>query len=179
MELLLRFSRAVDALNARVGAFANALVLVACLISAGHASLLKAFDIGSNAWLEARLYCFAGIVMLGAAWTLKRNEHVRVDLLYGRLSARAQAWVDIAGATVFLLPMAGIMAWLSWPAFAVSFAEGEVSGNSGGLAVWPMKLLLPLGFALLFAQGCSEIVKRIAYLRGHPEYATHYERPLQ
>jgi TRAP-type mannitol/chloroaromatic compound transport system permease small subunit len=179
MELLLRLSRAVDALSARIGVLANALVLIAVLLSASHAFLLSAFDTGSNAWREAQLFCFAGMVMLGAAWTLQRNEHVRIDLLYGRLSPRTQAWIDVLGGLFFLLPMAGLMAWLSWRMFAPAFVSGETSGDAGGFAIWPMLLLFPLGFALLVAQGCSEIVKRIAYLRGHPAYISRYERPRQ
>lgn len=179
MNPLLRFARAVDAFNARVGAIANVLVLLACAISAGNAFLRKGLDISSNAWLEAQWYCFAGIVMLGAAWTLQRNEHVRVDVFYGRLSPRAQAWIDVLGTVLFLLPMAGILAWLSWPMFQASYAIGEMSSDAGGLLRWPVKLLLPLGFALLFAQGLSELIKRISYLRGHAEFAAHYERPLQ
>lgn len=179
MEPLLRLSRAVDALSARMGALADALVLIACLIAAGDALLGKLFSTGSNAWLEAQKHCFAGMVLLGAAWTLQRNEHVRIDLLYGRLSARTQAWIDILGGVLFLLPMAAIMAWLSWPMLASAFIAGETSGNAGGLVVWPTRFALTFGFALLFAQGCSEIIKRIAYLRGHPEYASHYERLIQ
>jgi TRAP-type mannitol/chloroaromatic compound transport system permease small subunit len=179
MNPLLRFARAIDALSRRIGALANALVLVACLISAGNAFVRKGFDLSSNAWLEAQWYCFAGMVMLGAAWTLQRNEHVRVDVLYGRLSPRAQAWIDILGTLLFLLPMTGLLAALSWPMFAASYAIGEMSSDAGGLLRWPVKLLLPFGFALLSSQGLSELIKRIAYLRGDPEYTAHYERPLQ
>ncbi|HKY02967.1 MAG TPA: TRAP transporter small permease subunit [Burkholderiales bacterium] len=179
MNPLLRLARAIDGLSARVGALANALVLIACLISASNAFVRKGFDLSSNAWLEAQWYCFAGMVMLGAAWTLQRNEHVRVDVFYGHLSARVQAWIDILGALLFLLPMAAVMTWLSWPMFAESYAIGEMSSDAGGLLRWPVKLLLPLGFALLLAQGVSEVIKRIAYLQGHPEYAAHYERPRQ
>lgn len=179
MTLLLRFARTVDRLSARVGAFANALVLLACAISAGNAFVRKGLDISSNAWLEAQWYCFAGIVMLGAAWTLQRNEHVRVDVFYGRLSPRAQAWTDLLGALFFLLPMASLMAWWSWPMFQASYAIGEMSSDAGGLLRWPVKLLLPLGFALLFLQGLSELIKRVAYLRGHAEYVAHYERLMQ
>lgn len=176
---MLRFARAVDALNARIGAFANMLVLLACLISAGNAFMRKGLDISSNAWLEAQWYCFAGIVLLGAAWTLQRNEHVRVDVFYGRLSPRMQAWIDVMGTMLFLLPMAGILAWLSWPMFTTSYGIGEVSSDAGGLLRWPVKLLLPVGFGLLFLQGLSELIKRIAYLRGNAEYAPSYERPMQ
>lgn len=179
MSLLLRLARAIDALSRRIGAVANGLVLLACLISAGNAFIRKGFDTSSNAWLEAQWYCFAGIVMLGAAWTLQRNEHVRVDVFYGRLSARAQAWIDVLGTSLFLLPMTAVLALLSWPMFSASYAIGEMSSDAGGLLRWPVKLLLPFGFALLFAQGLSELIKRIAYLRGHPEYVSHYERPLQ
>lgn len=155
------------------------MVLFACLISAGNALIRYGFSGGSNAWLEVQWHLFAGMVMLGSAYTLARNGHVRVDVLYGGWKPRTQAWVDLFGFCVFLLP---VMLWLliyTWPMFATAWTSNEVSANAGGLPLWPAKLMLPLGFTLLALQGVSEIIKRIAWLRGVIEMDTHYERPLQ
>lgn len=179
MQGWLRFSRVVDAVNQRIGWIATWLVLLSCLISAGNASLRYAVSISSNAWLEVQWYMFAGIVMLGASYTLNRNEHVRVDVLYGRQPPRRRAWIDLLGLIVFLMPATLLMAWLAWPFFHESWRIGEQSNNAGGLIRWPAKVLLPVGFALLSLQGISEIIKRIAYLRGLLHMDTHYERPLQ
>lgn len=179
MDFLLRVARAIDTLNARVGKLAEWSVLLACLISAGNALSRYAFDQSSNAWLELQWYLFAAMVLLGAAYTLQRNEHVRVDLLYGRSSPHTQAWIDIFGGVFFLLPMAALLAWMSWPMFSDAWRLGEMSGNAGGLIRWPVKLMLPVGFALLLLQGLSELIKRVAYLRGYPELVAHYERPMQ
>jgi TRAP-type mannitol/chloroaromatic compound transport system permease small subunit len=124
---------------------------------------------------------FAVIVMLGASYTLKRNEHVRVDLFYMTLTNRGQVWIDVLGTLVFLLPTCTILAWLSWPFFEQSFVVREASSNAGGLIRWPIKLILPVGFALLALQGLSELIKRIAYLRNIPveSLEAHYERPTQ
>ena len=152
--------------------FANWLVLLACLISAGNAMVRYAFDTSSNAWLEVQWYMFAAIVMLGASYTLKRNEHVRVDILYLRLSERGQLWVDLWGGAIVLVPICALLVWLSWPFFLHSLLEHETSSNAGGLLRWPVKLMMPAGFALLACQGVSEIIKRAAALNG-------YVRPLQ
>ena len=179
MKLLLALSRLIDAVNERLGRLANWMVLIACLISAGNAVSRYQLDLSSNAWLEIQWYLFAGMVMLGAAYTLNRNEHVRVDLVYGRLSTRAQVWVDIVGGLLFLLPAMAIMAWTAWPIFVESWHIGEVSTNAGGLIRWPVKLAIPAGFALVALQGISEIIKRVAYLRGEYDMAFRYEKPLQ
>jgi TRAP-type mannitol/chloroaromatic compound transport system permease small subunit len=179
MKSLLAFSRVVDAFNERLSYVANWLVLLSCLISAGNAFSRYAFSISSNAWLEIQWYMFGAMVMLGTSYTLKRNEHVRVDIVYSNLSTRRQIGVDIFGAIFFLLPAALIMAYLSWPIFHNSWAENEISSNAGGLVRWPVKLFLPLGFALLSLQGISELIKRFAMLTGHMEANLHYERPLQ
>lgn len=180
MGALLRISRAIDALNEKVGWIATWLVLIACLISAGNAVMRWGFDKSSNAWLEVQWYLFAGMVMLGAAYTLRMNEHVRVDVFYGRYSERARAWLDLLGALLFLLPMAVIIGWLSWPMFLDSWNTGEISGNAGGLIRWPAKILIPIGFLLLALQGVSEIIKRVAVLSGRGDaHAAAYERPLQ
>ena len=179
MKPLLALSRLIDAANERLGRLANWMVLIACLISAGNAFSCYQLDLSSNAWLEIQWYLFAGMVMLGASYTLNRNEHVRVDLVYGRLSTRAQVWVDIAGGLLFLLPAMAVMAWTAWPMLVESWRIGEVSTNAGGLIRWPVKLVIPVGFALVALQGISEIIKRAAYLRGEYDMAFRYEKPLQ
>jgi TRAP-type mannitol/chloroaromatic compound transport system permease small subunit len=179
MTALLRFSGLVDALNEKIGRIASWLVLIACVISAGNAVMRYGFNMSSNAWLEIQWYLFGGMVMLGAAYTLRVNEHVRVDVLYSRYSNRTRMWVDLLGGIFFLLPMAVIIGWLSWPMFINSFHIGETSGNAGGLLRWPVKLLVPLGFLLLTLQGLSEIIKRAAALAGHGDINARYERPLQ
>ena len=179
MNLLLRLSRGIDAVNARLGWVADWLVLLSCLISAGNAFSRYAFGISSNAWLEIQWYMFGALVMLGASYTLKKNEHVRVDIVYSNVSTRRQIRIDIFGFILFMLPATAIMTYLSWPIFHNSWLLGEVSGNAGGLLRWPIKIVLPLGFALLTLQGISERIKRIAMLTGHMQADLHYERPLQ
>ena len=179
LEVLLKLSGAIDRLNQKVSVFADWLVLLSCLISAGNALSRYGFNMSSNAWLEIQWYMFAGMFMLGASYTLCRNEHVRVDILYSHLSTRKQIWIDLFGGIFFLLPAAIILAWMSWPVFYTSWTEHEMSGNAGGLIRWPVKIFLPLGFALLTAQGVSEVIKRIAMLTGHMKADSHYERPLQ
>ena len=166
MNLLLAISRSIDRLNEAVGQTVKWLVLAAVLISAGNAVIRYSLNRSSNAWLEIQWYLFAAIFLLCAGYTLLRNEHVRIDVVAGRLSARAQAWIDLIGSLVFLLPMALIIGVLAWPQVADSFARGEMSGDAGGLLRWPVKLLIPVGFALLALQGVSELIKRIAFLCG-------------
>jgi TRAP-type mannitol/chloroaromatic compound transport system permease small subunit len=153
MNALLRLSGWIDRLNGKIALVADALVLAACVVSAGNALVRYAFSSSSNAWLEIQWYMFAGMVMLGASYTLKMNEHVWVDVFYSRYSERTRLWVDLLGGLFFLLPMTVLLAWLSWPMFANSWAVGEVSGNAGGLLRWPVKLMVPLGFLLLTLQG--------------------------
>ena len=179
MNALLAFSRVIDAMNERLSYIANWLVLLSCLISAGNAFSRYAFGLSSNAWLEIQWYMFAALVMLGTSYTLKRNEHVRVDIVFSNISTRRQIGVDIFGAIFFLLPATLIMAYLSWPIFHNSWVEHEISANAGGLIRWPVKIFIPLGFALLSLQGISELIKRCAMLSGHMEPNLHYERPLQ
>ena len=181
MRLLLSFSALIDALNEKIGVFCNWLVLAACIVSGGNAMVRYAYDMSSNAWLEVQWYMFAVIVMFGASYTMKRNEHVRVDILYMTLSRRGQLWVDILGTLVFLLPTCAILAWLSWPFFMQSFNVFEGSSNAGGLLRWPIKFVLPLGFALVALQGLSELIKRVAFLNDYPvdSLEAHYERPTQ
>ena len=181
MRLLLSFSTLIDAMNEKIGVICNWLVLLACVVSAGNAMVRYAYDQSSNAWLEVQWYMFAVIVMFGAAYTLRKNEHVRVDILYMTLSRRGQLWIDILGTLVFLIPTCAILAWLSWPFFMQSFNVNEHSSNAGGLLRWPIKLVLPLGFALVALQGLSELIKRVAFLNGYAvdSLEAHYERPTQ
>jgi TRAP-type mannitol/chloroaromatic compound transport system permease small subunit len=176
---LLLLSRGIDVLNERLGYLANFFVLLACLISAGNAMSRYAFDLSSNAWLEIQWYLFAGMVMLGASYTLKVNEHVRVDILYVHLSERGKEWLDLVGTIVFLVPSMLVIVYFSWSFFMQSWNIQEISGNAGGLLRWPVKFLVPLGFTLVALQGVSEIIKRIAALRGDVRFETRYERPLQ
>jgi TRAP-type mannitol/chloroaromatic compound transport system permease small subunit len=179
LDFLIRISKLIDALNDRLGRLANWLVLAACLISAGNAMSRYAFDLSSNAWLEVQWYLFAAIVMFGASYTLRVNEHVRVDILYTHLSERGKEWLDLIGTAVFLVPSMLVIAWYSWPFFLQSWATREISQNAGGLTRYPVKFILPLGFTLLALQGVSEIIKRIAALHGDVRYVTRYERPVQ
>ena len=179
MNALLRLADAIDAMNDRLGRLANGMVLAACLLCAANAAMRYAFDLSSNAWLEIQWYLFAGVVMLGASQTLRLNEHVRVDIVYMHLTERGKEWLDLLGAVFFLIPSMLAIAWLAWPFFLQSWAVQEASTNAGGLIRWPVKLLLPAGFALVALQGLSEVIKRAAALRGFTRYETRYERPVQ
>lgn len=166
MKLLLRLSALIDALNTYIGRAVYWLVLLAVLISAGNAIIRYTLDTSSNAWLEVQWYLFAAVFLLCSGYTLLRNEHVRIDIISGRLSRRTQAWIDVIGNLLFLLPMSIIIMWLSWPMVEDSYVRHEMSGDAGGLLRWPVKALIPIGFFLLSAQGVSELIKRIAYLMG-------------
>ena len=179
MKPLLSLSRLIDEINRRISKIACWLVLLSCLVSGGNALTRYGLNMSSNAWLEIQWYMFAAMFMLGASYTLYKNEHVRVDILYARLSTRAQIWVDLLGGILFLLPAAGILTWLSWPVFYQVWVSGEMSSSAGGLIRWPVKLFLPLGFGLLVLQGVSEVIKRIAMLTGHMQAQLHYERSMQ
>ncbi len=179
MDVLLSLSRLIDALNERIGRFCNLLVLVCCLVSAGNAMFRYAFSLSSNGWLEVQWYMYALIVMLGASYTLRRNEHVRVEIFYVYLTERGQYWLDLIGAVLFLVPVCVLLAMLSWPFFQQSYAVNEWSPNPGGLIRWPIKLVLPVGFVLLAVQGVSEIIKRTAALQGYAAVDAKYERPTQ
>ncbi|MFT3779859.1 MAG: TRAP transporter small permease subunit [Ottowia sp.] len=171
--------QAVDWLSTTLGKLAAWSVLLAALISAGNAFIRYGLDLSSNAWLEIQWYLFAATVMLAAPMVLKLNEHVRVDLVYGKLKRNGPVYVDLFGLLFFLLPVMGLLTWLTWPFFLNMFNTGEMSGNVGGLIRWPAALLMPVGFGLMFLQGVAEIVKRIFYLRGTYQMDTHYEKPLQ
>jgi TRAP-type mannitol/chloroaromatic compound transport system permease small subunit len=166
MNLLLGLARAIDSLNERVGKLAYWLVLVAVLISAGNAVVRYTLNLSSNAWLEIQWFLFSAVFLFCAGYTLLHNQHVRIDIVAAQFSKRVQAWIDIFGTVFFLLPMAISILWLSWPVFMDAYRSNEVSSNAGGLAVWPARLLLPIGFLLLVLQGFSELIKRIAFLRG-------------
>jgi TRAP-type mannitol/chloroaromatic compound transport system permease small subunit len=163
---LLRLSRAIDALNEHVGRLTYWLILAAVLISAGNAVVRYTVNMSSNAWLEIQWYLFSFVFLFCAGYTLLHNQHVRIDVISGQLSARARAWIDIFGTVFFLMPMAIAIMWLSWPVFLDAYRSGEVSTNAGGLTVWPARLMLPVGFFLLVLQGFSELIKRVAFLRG-------------
>jgi TRAP-type mannitol/chloroaromatic compound transport system permease small subunit len=179
VHILLKLSSAIDWVNDKFGTVANWLVLFACLISAGNAASRYLFSASSNAWLEIQWYLFAGMVLLGAPYTLKMNEHVRVDLFYGMMAERARIWIDIVCGFLFLLPICIILVYFTWPWFVDSWNIHEMSSNAGGLIRWPVKLLLPVGFALMALQGVSEIIKRIAALEHVVDMHFDYEKPLQ
>jgi TRAP-type mannitol/chloroaromatic compound transport system permease small subunit len=202
LDRLLAISRAIDAVNKQFGIVANYLVLFAALLSAANASfryginaliqfsrqfeflggiqvLVHWYGNNSNAFLEAQWYMFAGMVLFGAAWTLKVNEHVRVDLFYGWVSDRTRVWIDLLGGILFLMPMCLILIFVTWPWFVDSWFSGEVSTNAGGLIRWPVKLVLPVGFGLVALQGVSEIIKCIAALTIGYRREHAYEKPLQ
>jgi TRAP-type mannitol/chloroaromatic compound transport system permease small subunit len=164
LQFLLRVSRAIDFLNEKVGQTVYWLVLAAVLVSAFNAVMRYTIDYSSNGWLEIQWYLYSGFFMVGAGYTLLRNEHVRIDIIASRMSPRTRAWIDVFGGVFFLLPMALIIMWLAWPVFLNSYQLHEVSPNAGGLLRWPVKLMMPVGFFLLALQGASEIVKRIAFL---------------
>lgn len=166
MGALLTLARAIDAVNDRIGRLAAWLVLAAILVSAGNAISRKAFSLSSNAWLELQWYLFGAVFMLAAAWTLRLDEHVRVDVLSSRLPRRYRNVLDVVGHALFLIPFAAIHVWLALPFFMSAFRSGEVSSNAGGLLIWPARLVILIGFTLLLAQGFSELIKRIAVVTG-------------
>ena len=167
MKTWLLISNLIDRLNEQVGRIVMWGVLLATLIASGNALAKHFLGQGSNAWLEAQWYMFGALFLLGAGYTFKHNGHVRIDIFYQRLSPRGQAWLDLLGGLLFLLPFAGLLTWLSWPLFADAWHMQEMSPDDGGLIRWPAKLLLPIGFGLLFLQGASEVIKRIGVLTGN------------
>jgi TRAP-type mannitol/chloroaromatic compound transport system permease small subunit len=166
MKWLLALSRAIDGLNERVGKLSYWLILVAVLISSGNAVVRYSLNMSSNAWLEIQWYLFSAVFLFCAGYTLLHNQHVRIDIVSGLFSRRTQTWIEVLGTVFFLLPMAITILWLSWPVFLDAYRSNEVSTNAGGLTVWPARLMLPIGFLLLVLQGVSELIKRIAFLRG-------------
>jgi len=166
VTFLLSVSRGIDALNERVGKAVIWLVLVMTIISAGNAVMRYTINYSSNGLLEIQWYLFAVIFLFSAGYTLLRNEHVRIDVVAGKLSPRGQAWIDIIGTLLFLMPMAILIMYLSWPIFMNAWDSGEMSSNPGGLIRWPARLMIPVGFLLLVLQGFSELIKRFAFLKG-------------
>jgi len=159
-------TRAIDLLNEWVARCSFWLVLILTLETAISAIVLKVFDVGSNAFIEIRWYLFSAIFLFGAGYTLQKNAHVRIDVIAGRFSRRVQACIDIFGTLAFMFPLAVLMIWMSWGVFVDSFVTGEVSSSAGGLILWPARLMVPLGFGLLFLQGLAEILKRVLFLCG-------------
>ena len=166
MGPLLKLSHGIDWFNNHVGHLIRWLVLAAVLISASNAIIRKAFNVSSNAYLEIQWYLFAAVFMLGAGYAFLRNVHVRIDFVSSKLSKRTNTIIDILGIVIFLIPLCIILIVLSWPLFYSTWVSGEMSQNAGGLIRWPAFLLMPLGFSILLAQAISELIKRIAYLRG-------------
>jgi TRAP-type mannitol/chloroaromatic compound transport system permease small subunit len=179
MNPLLKISRAIDALNETIGRAVIWLVLVMVLVSAVNAMARYALNMSSNAWLELQWYLFAGVFLLCSGYTFLHNEHIRIDVVASRFTRRTQLWIDVFGTVFFLLPMAIIILWLSWPIFINAWVSNEMSSNAGGLIRWPARLLVPVGFFLLTLQGISELIKRIAILRGViPDTIEKHESPV-
>ncbi len=166
MDPLLSLSRLIDALNEKIGHAVSWALLAAVLICSGNATIRYIFNIGSNAWLEIQWYLFSAIFLLATSYTLRRNEHVRIDVIVGRFSKRTQVWIDALGFLLFLLPITALILYYAIPYAWDSIQNQEMSSNAGGLIVWPAKLLIPVGFFLLLLQGISELIKRIGYLMG-------------
>lgn len=178
--MFMSLSRLIDSFNAKVaGAVAWAL-LAAVVICAVNALVRYTLNTSSNAWLEIQWYLYGAMFLLAAPYTLRRDEHVRIDVIAGRFSKRTQVWIDLFGFVLFLMPVCLLILWYAIPFAQVSIASGEMSPNAGGLVVWPAKLLVPLGFALMVLQGVSEIIKRIAFLAGRSDgsdFARHAATP--
>jgi TRAP-type mannitol/chloroaromatic compound transport system permease small subunit len=179
MHRLLAATEAIDWLTEQVGQWLKWLVLFSSLISAGNALVRYTLHTSSNAWLEIQWYMFGAMFLLGAGYALKYEEHVRVDAFFSRMSPRTQAWVDVVGGILFLMPTALIIGWLAIPMVRNSFHINEMSSDAGGLLRWPIKLMIPLGFGLLALQGVAEIIKKLAVAQGLREPGKAYERPVQ
>jgi len=178
MQFLLRLSRGMDAISDWVGRILIWALFSTVIVSAANAIVRKVFSVGSNAWLEVQWYLFAAVFLLGAGYAFLHNAHVRIDFISGRLSARTRNIIDIIGIVAFLTPLAWILLQLSWPLFVKAWQSGEMSQNAGGLIRWPVLALLPLGMVLLLAQAASELVKRVAFLKGLiPDPLAHAESP--
>ena len=171
---LLALARAIDRMNEFIGKWISWLILLAVLVSAGNAVIRKAFNMSSNAWLELQWYLFGAAFLLAAAYTLKQNEHIRIDIVYGMFSRRVQHWIDLFGHIFFLMPFVVLMIFYFVPYVSLSFHSGEVSSSAGGLVIWPAKSLLLIGFFLLGLQGVSEIIKKIAIMRGDMDDPTPF-----
>ncbi len=172
MSFFLSLSKSIDALNERVGLSISWALLAAVLICAGNALVRYSLNISSNAWLEIQWYLFGAIFLLASSYTLKRNEHVRIDVVVGRFSKRTQVWIDVFGFILFLLPATLLILYFAVPFAMESIRSQEMSSNAGGLIVWPAKLLIPVGFLMLSLQGISELIKRIGFLVGQVDVST-------
>jgi TRAP-type mannitol/chloroaromatic compound transport system permease small subunit len=179
VSFLLKLALGMDWISDHFGKLASWCVFIAAMICAGNAFVRYGLDMSSNAWLEVQWYLFAVIVMFGAPYVLEKNEHVRVDLIYGKLKGNGPVYVDLLGLLFFLLPVIGLLAWLSAPYFYKVYITNEMSNNAGGLIRWPVVLTMPVGFGLLWLQGWAEVIKRVAYLQGKYAMDTHYEKPIQ
>jgi TRAP-type mannitol/chloroaromatic compound transport system permease small subunit len=178
--MFMSLSRAIDTLNEKIAGVVSWALLAAVVICTGNALVRYIFKSSSNSWLEIQWYLFASIFMLASAYTLKRDEHVRIDVVTGRFSKRTQVWIDLVGFLVFLLPVSLLILYYGIPFARYSMVTGEMSSSAGGLIVWPAKLLVPVGFGLLVLQGISEVIKRIAFLQGRidgHEFAKHVATP--
>ena len=172
MNMLLKFSRAIDWLNTQIGKYVIWLILASTVISGVNAVVRKVFNMSSNAYLEVQWYLFAASFMIAAGYTLLNQEHVKIDVVYSRWSKRTQIWIDIIGFVFFLTPICLAILWYGIPFFLQGYRSGEMSSNSGGLIRWPVYAMIPLGFTLLMLQGWSELIKRIAFLQGRIEDPT-------
>jgi TRAP-type mannitol/chloroaromatic compound transport system permease small subunit len=166
MSGLLKLSRAIDAFNQSVGRALSWLILVAVLVSSVNAIVRKVFNTSSNAWLELQWYLFSAVFLGCAAYTLLKNEHIRIDVVSSHLGQRYRNVMELVGHVFFLMPLCIMMLYYGWPFFLNSFNIGEVSQNAGGLIQWPAKLMIPVGFGMLFAQAISETIKRAAVMQG-------------
>lgn len=174
MTPLLQLSRLIDAMTDRLGKLGMWLILITTAISATNAIVRKAFDISSNAFLEIQWYLFAAVFLLGGGYAFLRNAHVRIDFVSSKFSNRTRNWIDIVGIIVFVVPLCYMMISLGWPLFERAFSSGEMSSNAGGLIRWPVYFLIPVGFAVLLLQSMSELIKRVAFLRGvGPDVLAH------
>ncbi|WP_315919035.1 TRAP transporter small permease subunit [Mesorhizobium sp. SP-1A] len=184
MEGPLALSRAIDRLNEFIGKWISWLILVSILVSAINAVVRKTFNVSSNAWLELQWYLFGAAFLLAAAYTLRQNEHIRIDIVYGMWSRRVQHWIDLLGHILFLMPFTILMVYYLVPYVLLSYRSGEMSTNAGGLIIWPAKAMLLIGFVLLLLQGISEIIKKIAVMRGliddpNPFVSAHEQAELE
>ena len=180
LDGLLTLSRGIDAVNIRIGRWVAWLIVAAVVVSATNASIRKLFDTSSNAWLELQWYLFSAVFLLCAAWTLIANEHIRIDIVNSYFPQWVRNWIDVIGHVFFLLPFCLLMIVTGWPFFMASYRVGELSSNAGGLPLWPVKFLVPFAFALLLLQGISELIKRIAVMRGKiPDPYARDESPVE
>ena len=179
LTYLLACSQFIDRITDWAGRLASALVLVAVLLCAGAATVRYGLNMSSNAWLEAQVVLFGAVVYFGGAQALKLNAHIRIDILYGARSERTRLWIDIFGLVCFLMPVVVVMTVMTWDLFWGAYLSDERSSNAGGLPLWPAKATIPIGLFLLGLQGLSELVKRVAALRGHLQLDLNYQKPQQ